>query len=195
MLACRARARLQQQHREQIDRTLAKLVPAFDLHSQQQQDPAADGSSLAQQQQQQQQVELSEAMQDGLEHMYLPVAALCNKGKHKVQQVQQEAESVAAGAVAEDSAAAAAAHTGSDAAEAGQAEIQPEAAPADETTRDNSSKVAQVADSSSSSKVEALLSQLLSSLRSAAVKSLAEVSAGQLMMLLALGRSVAAVPR
>lgn len=203
---CRARAKLQQEHREQIDRTLAQLVPAFDLRSQQQQqqlqqqhNSAEDDNAPNQQQQQQQQVvELSEAMQDGLEHMYLPVAALCNKGKHKALQVQQEAGSAAADAVAADSAAAGGSDQGSGEEEIegrGEAEIQPAAAPpSDATSRVKEDKADQVA-LNSSSRVEALLTQALSSLQSAAVKSLAEVSAGQLMMMLALGRSVAAVPR
>lgn len=166
-------------HREQIDATLSKLVPAFDLSSQQQQAHTAEGGSVnTNTAEPEQPVEISDTMQEGLDHMYLPVAALCNKGKHKVQQLQEEAEASAPDAAAED-----ATTVGADQ----QAEITIAEA-IDEARQEGPH-------SSSSSRVEALLSRLLSVLRSTAVKSLAEVSAGQLMVLLALGRSVAAVPR
>lgn len=184
----RARAKLQQQHREQIDHTLTQLVPAFDLRKQQDRAEGdyPDSTVLPEQQQQ----PPSDAMQDGLEHIYQPVAALCKRGKHKAQQLQQEAESSVADAVAQDSTAGPA-HPESDAVAAD--EIQPDIAASSEVQYSSSSSGQP--ESSGSSRVQALLDQLLAGLRSAAVKSLAEVSAGQLMVLLALGRSVAAVPR
>ena len=161
------------------------------MHSQERQDDSNQSDIATFLDQQQQQPTLNDTMQAGLEHMYQPVAALCNRGKHKAQQLQQDAEASAADAVDQDTNTAPAQP---DHAAAASDETQPEApASGDGHMKDRHN--GQSTTSSSSSRVETLLDHLLSGLRSAAVKSLAEVSAGQLMALLALGRSVAATPR
>eukprot|EP00879_Flechtneria_rotunda_P012593 GHRR01013150.1.p1 GENE.GHRR01013150.1~~GHRR01013150.1.p1 ORF type:complete len:691 (+),score=307.02 GHRR01013150.1:1360-3432(+) len=196
----RARAKLQQEHREQIDSTLAKLMPAFDLGNPQQ--PAAAASpqkagSSSQSATAAGAFDVNDSMQEAFEQLYLPVTALCNKGRYKASQLQEEATQAAASALGAqdttDTAQGRAAHTAADNsvanAAASEAEIEPEGV--EQPGKDSSSN----SSSNRTSKVEQVLGRVLQNLKSAAIKSQAEVSAGQLMLLLALGRSVAAVPR
>jgi hypothetical protein len=174
--------------REQIDRSLAQLMPLFDLSLQLQQQQQGGSNVPGRAEGSEEDSAACDAVQDAIEQLYLPVVALCKKGKYKAGQVQQEAQTAAP--------AAAAATTGVQAAAGmpGGQEIEPDtsgAAPAAAGTASNEGD----GDSSISSPVEKLLVQLLTALRAVAVKSLAEVAAGQLMLLLALGRSIAAVPR
>jgi hypothetical protein len=206
LVCCRrARAKLQQEARAQIDATLTKLVPAFDLRStpQQQQQDAADttaeaaaGAAAAE--------EPDGAMEEALEQLYLPVRALCSKGRYKASQLQLEVAEAAAEAARADAAAASAvgAPAEPNTSSANDQQAGEEAAAAAEVGDEAEQQVVEQKDhsgssgsGSSSSQLEQLLQRLLSGLRSAAVKSLAEVAAGQLMLLLSLGRSVAAVPR
>jgi hypothetical protein len=194
----RARAKLQQAAREQIDATLTKLVPAFDLRSSeqqpQQQDAGEESTAAAE--------EMDGPMQEALEQLYLPVTALCSKGRYKASQLQQEVAEAAAEAAQADAAAA-----------TGKAPVAQGTSSADDKQAGSSAAAAAVGGAETkqqaeeqagstgsgggacSSQLDQLLARLLSGLRSAAVKSLAEVAAGQLMLLLSLGRSVAAVPR
>lgn len=204
----RARAKLQQEAREQIDATLTKLVPAFDLRSteqqpqqQQQQDAGKEAAAAAAAAE-----DLDGPMQEALEQLYLPVTALCSKGRYKASHLQQQVAEAAAEAAQADAAAAAAAtvapaaqgtssaadqQAGMSAAGADEADAGTEQQPEEEQQGSSGGS----GGGAGSSQLEQLLQRLLSGLRSAAVKSLAEVAAGQLMLLLSLGRSVAAVPR
>jgi hypothetical protein len=180
-----ARAKLQQQQREQIDAMLTKLVPLFDpttLQQQQGEDVAATAAAAAAATA----VEsVDDATHDALDALYAPVMALCNKGKKKAAQLQDSAPQAIAAASASVAA-------GSAAASPREQQQQSEGGDAGSVTA--------AADKSSSNEqqqqaVHDALQEVLQGVRSAAVKSLAEVAAGQIMVLLTMGRSIAALPR
>lgn len=162
-----ARAKLQQQQREQIDAALSQLMPLFDVKTaqqQQQQDAAAAAAAV------------SEGMQEALDAAYAPVAALIKRGKHKASQLQEAAAEAAA------KAAAAAPAEGDEQPGEEEAAAGPSSSPVSPSKQQQQ-------------RLAGELQQLLGSLRSLSVKSSAEIAAGNVMQLLALGRSVAALPR
>lgn len=178
-----ARAKLQQSDREQIDSMLTQLVPLFDTSTL---SPAAqEGDSAAAAAAE---VVVDEATQDAIDALYAPVIALCNKGKKRAGQLADSAAAAVAAAVESQPsppplAAEAAADTSS-----GSSPQQPQQEQAEGGD-------AQPQPLSHQQLAAAALSEALQSVRSAAVKSLAEVAAGQIMVLLTMGRSVAALPR
>lgn len=197
LCVARARAKLHQEARQQIDATLTKLAPAFDMRSSQQlqQQAAAAAAAAASSSMDDEQ---AAHMQEAIDSLYLPVRALCSKGKYKASQLQQEAAETAPDAAAADAkAAAAAAGSSTEQTQTG-TEIQPEAdskQEGDAAGMDDRQQGGSSGGGAKSNQLEQLLQRLLGGLRSAAVKSLAEVSAGQVILLLSLGRSLAALPR
>jgi hypothetical protein len=192
--SARAKLQQQQQQRDQIDAMLTKLVPLFDptalLQQQEDKDSAAPAAAAAAGE-----GDDDEAMHDALDALYCPVIALCNKGKKKAAQLQQAAaEAVAAaGATAAtaaipqqppadedaDTAGAAAGSSGAQQQQQGAGKGEPQQQQQEQCVRE----------------VCVELQEALQGVRSAAVKSLAEVAAGQIMVLLTMARSVAALPR
>jgi len=175
-----ARAKLQQQQREQIDAMLTKLVPLFDPAAVLQQkehegeDSHAAGAAAG----------VDEATLDALDALYAPVIALCNKGKKKAGQLQTSAATAAA---------AAAESVPSPRHQQQQQEQQQPGSPAGSQAA--AEEAARRLLLHQQQEVCAVLQEVLQGVRSAAVKSLAEVAAGQIMVLLTLGRSIAALPR
>lgn len=167
---------------------LSKLVPLFDptaiLQQQEGPDAAAMAAAAA--------VEaagVEEATLDALDALYAPVVAACNKGKQKAAQLQSSAAQAAA--VAADSVAS----------PRRQQQQQSDGGAADVAEQDASSSTTEqqgdVQDPAlqEHQRVCNALREVLQGVRSAAVKSLAEVAAGQIMVLLTMAQSVAALPR
>jgi hypothetical protein len=186
-----ARAKLQQQQQEQIDAMLTKLVPLFDPTAiLQQEGPDAAAAAAAAL------PGVDEGMHDALDALYAPVIALCNKGKNKAAQLQQGAsEAVAAATAAMAAADTAASPKGQQQQLSGvhEAEADKQAAASSEMQQQQGG--VQDPQLLEQQQVCVALQEVLQSVRSAAVKSLAEVAAGQIMVLLTMARSIAALPR
>ena len=179
----------QQQRAKHIDATLTQLMPVFDLTAQQQQ------------KQQKHEIVVDPATQDALAALYAPVTALCSKGKRKAAQLQEHATSeysaaAVAAATAEEAQAAAAAEAsasattqGAEAKAEGAAAAAADAADSPEEQQEQQQQE-QPQQSQQPPQQLAVLQQALQSLQDAGVKSLAEVSAGQIMVLLTLAKSL-----
>jgi hypothetical protein len=190
-----ARAKLQQQQRDQIDAMLTKLVPLFDptsiLQQQEGPDAAAAAAALS---------GVDEGMHDALDALYAAVIALCKKGKKKAAQLQQGASEAVAAATAAAAADTAVSPSGQQQqrqqqrlAEGDKAEADTQAATSSEMPQQQGG--VQDPQLLEQQRVCVALQEVLQSVRSAAVKSLAEVAAGQIMVLLTMARSIAALPR
>lgn len=184
-----ARANLQHQ-RDEIDAMLTKLVPLFDPTALLQQQEGADAAAAAAV------PGVDEGMHDALDALYAPVIALCKKGKRNASQLQLGASEAVAAAAAEVAADAAASPKGhqqqQQRSQDGEAEADRQAAGSSEVQQQVDVHDPQLLEQQ---RVCVVLQEVLQSVRSAAVKSLAEVAAGQIMVLLTMARSIGAVPR